>query len=111
MSGTIYKKGKGAVNVRLNKVLYVINKDKFIYEVGDIEFRSDGWVNIELNLVCGIDYINPDESNVQGYVDKSRFVESMQTEDLSCDILNESIKATLEYYEYKVVDKLPKIYK
>lgn len=94
--------------MEINKKIYVQNADKFIYTVADIELRADGWANIWLDLVCGIDYINPDESNAQGYVGKENFVE--ETEIITCDMMNESITQALEYHGYTVIKELPQIH-
>lgn len=96
--------------MEINKKIYVQNADKFIYTVADIELRADGWANIWLDLVCGIDYINADESNALGYVSKENFVEEIEHEFISCDMMNESIKQALEYHGYTVIEELPQIH-
>ena len=89
--------------MEINKKIYVQNADKFIYKVADLELRADGWANIWLDLVCGIDYINADEGNALGYVSKENFVEEIEHEFISCDMMNESITQALEYHGFTVV--------
>lgn len=96
--------------MEMNKTIYVENADKFIYKVADLELRADGWLNIWLDLVCGYDYINADESNATGYVGKENFVEEIEHELYACDIMNESITQALEIHGYKVIKELPHIH-
>lgn len=92
-----------------NKV-YAQNEDGFIYKIANLEMRADGWLNLSLELVCGVDYINADESNATGYVSKENFVEEIQHEIYSCDIMNESITQALEFHGFKVIEELPTIH-
>lgn len=96
--------------MEINKKIYVQNTDNFIYTVTDVELRVDGWLNIGLDLVCGIDYINADESNALGYVGKENFVDEIQQDFISCDMMNESITQALEYNGYTVIEELPTIH-
>lgn len=93
----------------MEKVTYV-KQDGMIYKIEEIEMRKDGWLNITLELVCGYDYIDVDGSNAQGFVGKDNFVEEAEFEYISCDIMNESITAALEYNGYKIIEKLPTIH-
>lgn len=97
--------------MEINKKIYVQNADKFIYKVADLELRADGWLNIWLDLICGLDYINADESNATGYVGKENFVEEIEHEFISCDMMNESITQALEYHDYTIIEELPQIHK
>lgn len=96
--------------MEIKKTVYVQNEDKYIYKIADLELRADGWLNIWLDLVCGIDYINADESNATGYVGKENFVEEIEHEFYSCDIMNESIIQALEFHGFKLIEELPTIY-
>jgi len=96
--------------MEIKKTVYVQNEDRFIYKIADLEMRADGWLNIWLDLVCGIDYINADESNATGYVGKENFVEEIQHEIYSCDIMNESVTQALEFHGFKVIEGLPTIH-
>lgn len=97
--------------MEITKTIYVENADKFIYKVADLEMRADGWLNIWLDLVCGVDYINADESDVLGYVGKENFVEEIEHELISCDMMKESITQALEFHGYSVIEELPTIHK
>lgn len=97
--------------MKFNKTVYVKNAENFIYKVENLEMRADGWANIWLELVCGIDYINADESNAQGYVGKEHFVAEIQNELIAGDMMNESITQALEFHGYKVIEELPQIHR
>ena len=91
---------------------YVKEADtKFIYEVS-IGAKEDSYMILDLNLVCGIDYINPDQQydDRQGYVRADRFVADVQTAQCVCYYWEESIQECLETNGYEVIDKLPIIY-
>lgn len=96
--------------MEIKKTVYVQNEDRFIYKIADLEMRADGWLNIWLDLVCGIDYINADENNATGYVGKENFVDEIQHEFYSCDIMNESVTQALEFHGFEVIEGLPTIY-
>lgn len=89
---------------------YVMHtEDKMIYKLQK-EMRADGWLDLTLELVCGWDYIDADESDAQGFVGKEYFVEEAEFEYLSCDIMNESIMQVLNENGLKVIEKLPTIH-
>lgn len=95
--------------MKFSKQLFVENDDKMVYQLKDIELHQNGLAYLYLELVCGYDYIDPDKSNAQGYVDKSKFVDEAQHEIVSCDILAESLVKALENDGYKTIKTLPKI--
>lgn len=97
--------------MKFSKQLYVENDDKMVYQLMDIELYGNGLAYLYLDLVCGYDYVAPDYSNQQGYVDKSKFVESVQHEVVSCDIMAESIVNALNNDGYHIIKTLPKIHK
>lgn len=96
--------------MKFSKRLFVENSDHLIYELKDIELMENGLAYLYLDLVCGYDYIDPDNSNEQGYVDKSNFVEEAHHEIVSCDVLKESLVKAFNDDGYNVLEKLPKIY-
>lgn len=91
------------------KNTYVRQGSSMIYKIAELEMRSDNWLNITLELVCGWDYIDADGSDAQGFVGKEHFVEESQYEYLSCDIMNESIMQVLKDNGYKTIKNLPTI--
>ncbi len=97
--------------MKFDKQLFVENCDHLIYELKDIELMGNGLAYLYLDLVCGYDYVNPDESDLQGYVDNSRFVEEVQHEIVSCDVMAESFVKALNNDGYTILSELPKIYK
>lgn len=97
--------------IELTKEVYVETDEKMIYKVKYIEVYPNGIGYIYLELVCGYDYISPDTSNEQGYVDKSNFVDELQDEIISCDILTESLLGVLSDVGYRIRNEMPKIHK
>lgn len=96
--------------------IYVQNKDKFIYEVVNTkpysstkpEFNSL-YMWVDLKLVAGIDYINPDTSNVQGYLSANNFIETIQEDGFNWLFMEESLINCLKENGYTVIEKLPKM--
>lgn len=94
-----------------SKKLYVKNDDNFIYEVSTFELNDDSNViYYDLNLVAGWDYIDPDTSDIQGYVKAERFIEDVQYERLLQYFFQESLMECVEENGYVVLDKLPEIH-
>lgn len=91
--------------------LYVESENKLIYEVqykyqlDSVEFCQ----MYDLVLVGGYDYINPDTSDLQGYVGADRFIDDVQLESVIVYI-DESLKGKLEDEGYWIVKKLPVIH-
>ncbi len=96
--------------MKFSKQLFVENSDHLIYELKDIELMENGLAYLYLDLVCGYDYVDPDNSDKQGYVDSSKFVEEVQHEIVSCDILAESLTKALNNDGYTIKKELPKIF-
>lgn len=90
--------------------IYVRHGHSMIYKVAELKMRTDNWIDITLELVCGWDYIDADGSNAQGFVGKENFVEEAEFEYLSCDIMNESIMQVLKENGYKKINNLPTIH-
>ena len=95
--------------MNFSKTLYVENDDKLVYQLRDIELKENGLAYLYLDLVCGFDYVDPDNSSIQGYVPASNFVEEVQHEVVSCDVLVESFRKSLNEDGYRIIDTLPKI--
>lgn len=96
--------------MKFSKQLFVENSDHLIYELKDIELKENGLAYLYLDLVCGYDYVDPDNSNEQGYVDNSKFVEEVQHEIVSCDVMKESLITALNNDGFSVINALPKIF-
>lgn len=94
----------------LSKQIYVENRNNLIYEVKSIDLQPNAMAYLHLDLVCGYDYIDPDNSDLQGYVGNDKFIEEVQHDMLSCDLLTESITTTLNDNGYRILNELPKIY-
>lgn len=94
--------------MKFNKTLYVENDDRMVYQLVDIELHGNGLAYLYLDLVCGYDYVDPDNSSIQGYVPANNFVDEVQHEMVSCDILAESMLKALENDGYRILKTLPK---
>ena len=84
--------------------LLVQNEDKLVYEVElKMEQPSEFYGMLGLKLVCGWDYISED-SDRQGYVAPSNFVEDVQYDYVTFLPLYENIIERLEEEGYKKVE-------
>lgn len=94
-----------------NKTIYVKNDEELIYEVVSFEtYDNTDTIYLNLELVAGIDYINPDESDIVNYVSADRFVEDIQNESVIQYLFKEGMIEALEENGYRIIEKLPKIY-
>ncbi|MBO5828901.1 MAG: hypothetical protein J6R59_10690 [Paludibacteraceae bacterium] len=90
-----------------NHKFYVTNEEKFVYKVGKFEtYSATDFITWELELVAGIDYINPDYNDIQGYVPADRFVEDVQYEYVNQLFLVEGAKEALEYHGYTILENI-----
>lgn len=91
-----------------NKAIYVQNEDKLVYKTESIEVydRYDS-LHINLTLVAGWDYVNPDMNNIHGWCPANRFVEDVQTETVIQYFIEESMKESLEANNYEVLNFIP----
>ena len=99
--------------------LYVKNESKLIYKVTigenyyirkNLDVNSNTYFTLDLSLIAGIDYINPDENDLQGYVNADRFINDVQYESITIYPMNETIKDRLKEEGYTIISKLPTIY-
>lgn len=90
----------------INGEVYVMNEDRLIYKLSSVEEIScTGYgLSYMLDLVAGHDYINPDESNAQGFVSAEAFVESVQWESFTVYPLEESLGERLTEEGYTVIN-------
>lgn len=90
------------------KAIFVKNDDKLVYKVESMEIY-DGYNSLRLNLVLvsGWDYVNPDMNDMQGWCPADRFIEDVQDVQEICYIMEESVKECLEANGYEVLKELP----
>ena len=94
-----------------SKKIYAKNDNNLIYETQSINtYDGYDWLEINLVLVAGYDYINPDENDIQGYVKANKFIEDVQTETVIQYFLTEGMKDSLNDNGYEILDKLPIIH-
>lgn len=86
--------------------VYVMNEDNFIYKLLSVEEvdSTEYILCYMLDLVAGYDYINPDESNAQGYTGPEAFVEDVQWDSFTVYPLEESLGERLVEEGYKVIN-------
>ena len=90
-------------------MLYVQNEEKMVYKV-EMESRqpSEFYYLLNLELVAGWDYVNPDENDIQGYVSANMFVEEEQYHSYTFYPMDETILERLkdEGYERVYIEEL-----
>lgn len=90
------------------KAIFAKNEDNLVYRLKSMEMY-DGYDSLRLNLVlvCGFDYINPDISDEQGWCPANKFIEDVQDTQEICYIMSESIKECLEVNGYEILEECP----
>lgn len=90
-----------------NHKFYVLNEDaKLVYKVGEFEtYYNSPVIQINLELVAGWDYVNPDENDVQGWCSADRFVEDVQFEMVNQYFLLEGMQEALKENDYTILNK------
>ncbi len=90
-----------------NHKFYVINEENLVYKVGEFEtYGNADFITFELELVAGLDYVNPDESDIQDWVSAENFVDDVQYEYINQLFLVESAKEVLEYHGYTILEEI-----
>lgn len=87
---------------------YVENEEeKLVYKVGNYETFSDcSYLIINLELVAGWDYVNPDANDVQGWCAAEKFVEDVQSETVTQYFLQEGMKEALVENGYTILENI-----
>ena len=87
---------------------YVENEDaKLVYMVKEYEtFYGSTALQINLELVAGWDYVNPDYNDVQGWCPADRFVEDVQFEMVNQYFLKEGMEEALEANDYTILEEI-----
>lgn len=91
--------------MELRTEVYVINEEKMIYKISryrELQSSTLGFT-YDLDLVAGYDYINPDENDIQGFVEAKNFTDDVQSDILTVYPLSESLGERLEESGYKVI--------
>ncbi|PEA25905.1 hypothetical protein CN984_12575 [Bacillus cereus] len=90
----------------LRTVVHVINEEKMIYKISryrELQSSELGFT-YDLDLVAGYDYIDTDNSNVQGFVEAKNFIDEVQWDTLTVYPLSESLGERLKEQGYTVID-------
>lgn len=94
-----------------NNEIYVKTESNLLYKTESIVMHDcESYLTVNLELVAGYDYINPDENNIQGYISASNFVDSVQTESVVQYYMVESMKRCLIDNGYEILETLPMIH-
>ncbi|MDX5885024.1 hypothetical protein [Bacillus cereus group sp. BfR-BA-00999] len=91
--------------IELRTAVHVINEEKMIYKISryrELQSSTLGFT-YDLDLVAGYDYINPDENDIQGFVEAKNFTDDVQSDILTVYPLSESLGERLEESGYKVI--------
>ena len=86
--------------------IYVMIEKRSIYKVVNyrqVDSKEHGLVYM-LELVAGYDYINPDYSDVQGFVSKEGFEEAVQWYSFTVYPLDETLRGRLAEEGFKVIN-------
>ena len=91
-----------------NNKFYVMNEDEnLVYKVGEYEtFSNTNYLQINLELVAGWDYINPDNNDVQGWCPANRFIEDVQFESVLQYFFKESMEDALKENDYIILENI-----
>ncbi|AEZ50268.1 major capsid protein [Bacillus phage BCPG3] len=85
--------------------LYAINEERtMIYKLesfNQMQMNCDFGLSVDMELVAGIEYVNPDYSDVQGWVSKEAFVEHTHNETFTFYPMVETLKEALEEAGFK----------
>ena len=86
---------------------YVINGENLVYEVNGFEaYSASTALYIDLELVAGLDYVNPDISDVQDWVGADNFVDDVQFETVAQYFLKEGMEEALEANGYTILKEI-----
>ena len=90
------------------KKIYVKNEEGFVYKVESFEtYDGYDWFQLNLVLVCGQDYVNPDVSDIQGWCPPERFAEHLHIEQEICYFMKESVIDCLKSNGWEILEKCP----
>ena len=88
--------------------VYVKTDDKLIYVVESVDSYNNGcdYMQINLALYAGWDYINPDANNIQGWCGANHFVDDVQSDYIYQYFVNESMIEALEANGYEIIENI-----
>ena len=94
-----------------NKFYVIDDEDRLVYKVATYEtFDGCTYLQINLELVAGWDYINPDENDEQGWCPAEKFMEEVQSETVNQYFLKEGMEEALEAHDFTIMNALsPKL--
>ena len=86
---------------------YVINGENLVYKVNGFEaYSASTALYIDLELVAGIDYVDPDVSDVQDWVGADNYIDDVQFETVAQYFLKEGMEEALEANGYTILKEI-----
>lgn len=81
--------------------------DGLVYKLDSLNVYNGGrdYHEMNLELICGWDYIDPDMGDEMGWCKPDRFVESVRSETVPLYYLWESAEAALKENGYEIIDE------
>lgn len=77
----------------------------------DTQYRGkNSYSTYSLYLVAGMEYIQPDYNDEEGWVGPDRFIDDVQYDSIVHYFVTESLEDCLADSGYSIIDKLPKIW-
>lgn len=91
-----------------NNKFYVMNDDeKLVYKVATYEtFSNCTYMQVNLELVAGWDYVNPDYNDIQGWCPANKFVDDVQIECITQYFLKEGMEEALEANGFTILEEI-----
>jgi len=93
--------------------LYAINEEEtMIYKLesfNQMGMSNDFGLSVDMELIAGIEYVNPDYSNAQGWVSKEAFVEHTHDETFTFYPFVETLAEALKEAGFKQLSTIASI--
>ena len=92
--------------MKINSEIHVITEEKMIYKIESVRQLDSKEYGLlyNLELVAGYDYVNPDLSDAQGFVNADRFIDDVQLHSFTLYPMEENLGERLEEEGFKVID-------
>lgn len=92
------------MKVYMNEPIYAVTDGKLAYKMTSFEVHDNSnYLSIELELVAGWDYVEPDTSDLQGWAKPENFIEDVQYDWVIQYFIEESMTEALEANGYMVL--------
>jgi len=94
------------MDLKINAELHVITEERMIYKIESVRQLDSKQYGLlyNLELVAGYDYVNPDLSDAQGFVNADNFIDDVQLHSFTLYPMEETLEERLEEEGFKVID-------